>query len=278
MLQVGCRVPLEEKVLCPCSVIMVGINWKAIFFSYRWWQAESQTLCACLRWGACASSSNSWLLGPAGLCSLPHSDGRRAGLVSPTRSYNSFLNKHGATGTKGSPLEVVTSLLLLKPWGFLKQGNKRDWWMKGWGQRALVWCAGSLGGGCCWLFNPQTSTHKLPLLVITPFLEAAVLACRMWMPLFSESGKIYSLWIITSYTWTSIITVGYYAFVWYCEALCKTYSLEINIFLVETLTNSTKGTVWYHLIYVHNLQAGGEERKPPEKNVKQGLQGTEFSS
>lgn len=64
----------------------------------------------------------------------------------------------------------------------------------------------------------------------------------------------------------------------YYETLSKTYSLEINVFLAETLTNSTKGTVWMHLIYVHNLQAGGEEREPPEKNTKLGLQGTEFSS
>lgn len=69
-----------------------------------------------------------------------------------------------------------------------------------------------------------------------------------------------------------------FEFVLYYEALSKFNSLEISIFLAETLTNSTKGTVWIQLIYVHNLQAGGEEREPPEKNTEQGSQGTEFSS
>lgn len=36
-------------------------------------------------------------------------------------------------------------------------------------------------------------THKLPLLAITLFLEAAVQAHRMGMPLFSGAGNIYSL-------------------------------------------------------------------------------------
>lgn len=59
-----------------------------------------------------------------------------------------------------------------------------------------------------------------------------------------------------------------FEFVLYYEALSKIYSLEISIFLAETLTNSTKGTVWIHLIYVYNLQAGGEEREPPKKNTE----------
>lgn len=193
MLQVGCGVPLREKVPCPCSVIMQVINWQSHFFSYRWQQAEPHTSFACPIWAAYASSSDSRLLGPGGLCSLPHSGGRRAGLVSPARPYKNCLDQHGAPSTKGSPQEVVTSLLLLKPWSFLKQGSKRDWWMKGWWQRHLVWSAGPLCGRCYWLLNAQTSTHKLPLLAIALFLEAAVLACRMGMPLFSGSGGVVSL-------------------------------------------------------------------------------------
>lgn len=199
MLQVGCRIPQGGEGAVPLLCNYAKINWQSNFFSCKWWRAERHTLCACLRWGACSAPQISSCLAQQGSAACHTQVGEGQVL----------------SALQGHTITVWTNMELQEP----REAHRKMWhlfcyWNPGASLSRATRGTGRWrdGGRGTW-FGVQSPwmgdavdclTHKLPFLVITFFLETAVLACRMGMPLFSGAENIYFIWLITLYIWSSV--------------------------------------------------------------------------